>query len=458
MRSITTKLVILLMVTALASIALVAFSIQQVIRTQFDDYVLAQHRENFIEGVTEYYALNGESWQGLEATLPGARPPRNEDNRNVPPPRQEPESVPARFVLVDTNDRVVVGFDKYRRNDKVRTEDIEAGIPIEYDGEVIGTVLTTDSSLQRDSDDEAYLATTNRALLIAAAGTVVVVLVLGIISARFFTRPIRALTTAVQAMHAGELKQEVKLNSRDELGLLAESFNEMSDQVARAQQLRKQMTADIAHDLRSPLQVITGYLESMQDGVLQPTPERLDTIYQEALILQRLIEDLRLLSMADAGELNLNLQTVDLRDVVERFAERYQHHARQKNILLEVEIGERPTPVRIDVDRIWQVLTNLVGNALRYSPIGEKVELRVQRDSKQGMIVVEDHGRGIEAEKLPYIFERFYRADESRAADDGQSGLGLAISRSIVEAHRGNILVHSVLGKGTIFTIVVPVE
>ncbi|MCI0710892.1 MAG: ATP-binding protein [Chloroflexi bacterium] len=455
MRSITTKLVLLLMVTGLASIALVAFSIQQVIRTQFDDYVLAQHQDNFIEGVTAYYVLNGESWEGVEASLPGGRPPQN-NNSNQPPPHQDP--APARFVLVDNDGQVVVGFDRYRRNQKVRAEDIEAGTPIEYDGEIIGTVLATNRSLQRDSEEEAYLATTNRALLIAAVGTVVVVLFVGIISARFFTKPIRALTNAVQAMQSGDLKQEVKISSRDELGILAESFNQMSEQVARAQQLRKQMTADIAHDLRSPLQVITGYLESMQDGVLKATPERLDTIYREALLLQRLVEDLRLLSMADAGELDLNLQQVDLRDVVERFAERYQHQAQQKNIALAVEIDHQPTPVRIDVDRIWQVLTNLVGNALRYSPIGEKVELKVRRDASRGVIIVEDHGQGIEAEKLPYIFERFYRADESRAAEDGQSGLGLAISRSIVEAHRGNIHVESVLGKGTIFTIVVPVE
>jgi signal transduction histidine kinase len=260
------------------------------------------------------------------------------------------------------------------------------------------------------------------------------------------------MTEATVEIAHGKLGRQVKVRSKDELGELASSFNQMSLDLERATLARRQMTADIAHDLRSPLSVISGYAEALSDGKLLGTPEVYTILNQETKHLNTLVEDLRLLSLADAGELSLLLQLISPQVILDRVAARYAVSARQKDITLRVESDAGLPEIKVDVERMQQVFDNLVVNAFRYTPAGGDVVLSAQADDQGVRLQVRDNGSGIAAEDLPHIFDRFYRGDKSRV-ENGESGLGLAIAKSIVEAHGGTITVESTLGLGTTFTI-----
>jgi signal transduction histidine kinase len=279
----------------------------------------------------------------------------------------------------------------------------------------------------------------------AALGGTGIALLLGIWMARTLSRPVHELTAASRAMSRGELDQRVPVRSKDELGELADSFNQMSAGLARSNRLRKQMTADIAHELRNPLTVIGGYVESMRDGVLPATPERFDAIEAEVRHLQRLVDELRTLSLADAGELTIRPQPVAVADLLERQASAHQAGARQKGITLIVDLEPGLPALRVDPDRMAQVLGNLVGNALQHTPEGGRIVLFARREAGVVALGVRDNGEGISPEALPHIFDRFYREDAAR--QEGGSGLGLAIVKAIVELHGGQVRAVSA-GKG----------
>ena len=230
----------------------------------------------------------------------------------------------------------------------------------------------------------------------------------------------------------------------------------MSQDLVTSQQLRRQMTADIAHDLRSPLAVIAGYIESMRDEVLKPTPERFDTIYSEIEHLQHLISDLRTLSRADAGELPLNLVQLDPQELIDRTVTTFKHQAAQKNIEIEAVIESNVPEFKGDEERLAQVLGNLINNAIRHTPKNGAIRLNGRRDNNGIRLSVEDTGEGIPADALPHVFDRFYRVDQARQQNSGESGLGLAIAKSLIEAHGGTIEVFSQVGFGTRFDIVLP--
>jgi signal transduction histidine kinase len=324
------------------------------------------------------------------------------------------------------------------------------------DGQTVGTVIQTGAMPLRDPAEEAFLTRLGRGLIWGAAGAAVVALLLGWALSRNLTRPLRRLTEAIHAMAAGELEQRVEVTSRDEIGELAGAFNSMSAQLVQSNAARRQMTADIAHELRNPLMVMTGYIEAMRDGVLRPNPERFDMMYEEAQHLQRLVADLRTLSLADAGELSLNPQAVDPSALLERVAEAYTPSAQAAQIRLEVQRSAATPEVRVDVERMVQVLANLLTNALRHTPPGGSITLSAAAEPRGVALRVADTGEGIAPDVLPHIFDRFYRADKARSQDGAESGLGLAIVKSIVASQGGTVSVASELGKGSTFTIHLP--
>ena len=256
-------------------------------------------------------------------------------------------------------------------------------------------------------------------------------------------------------MAAGQLKQQVAVTSRDELGELAGAFNQMSADLDRLQRSRRRMTADIAHDLRNPLTVIGGYVESMREGVLDATPERLDAMQMEVKHLERLVDDLRTLSQAESGELSLNREAVSPVRLLERMRQSYQPLADKQAITLRLDAGPGLHEIDADPDRMAQVLGNLISNALRYTPEHGEIVLGAQEDSSSVALTVADNGQGIPPEALPHVFDRFYRANSARTRAD-KSGLGLAIARSIVEAHGGCITAESLPGVGTTMKITLP--
>ncbi|HQF70805.1 MAG TPA: ATP-binding protein, partial [Promineifilum sp.] len=278
---------------------------------------------------------------------------------------------------------------------------------------------------------------------------------LGAFLARTLARPIGELTAATQRIARGELGLQVPVRTHDELGKLASSFNSMSADLEKASRLRRQMTADIAHDLRTPLSVILGYSEALQDEKLPGTPEVYGAMYRQAQQLNRLIDDLRILSLADAGQLSLQRRAVLPGDLLDHTAIAYLPQAEERGVRLSVAADGVPT-IWVDPDRLVQVLGNLVGNALRHTPDGGLIALAAGKTGERVVLSVTDSGPGIPPEDLPHIFERFYRGDKARV-DDGASGLGLAIARSLIEAHGGQIAAENVATGGARFTIALPV-
>jgi signal transduction histidine kinase len=230
----------------------------------------------------------------------------------------------------------------------------------------------------------------------------------------------------------------------------------MSADLARLISSRRRMTADIAHDLRNPLTVIGGYIESMRAGVLQPTAERLDAVQTEVRHLERLVDDLRTLFQAEAGELRLNREPVPPILLLERMHRAYLPLAEKQSITLRLDAPPDLPPVNIDPDRMAQVLGNLITNSLRYTPAKGEIVLDAGRLGEAVILSVRDNGQGMPPDALPFVFDRFYRADASRSRAE-ESGLGLAIAKSIVEAHGGTISAESAPGLGTTMTITLPI-
>jgi signal transduction histidine kinase len=275
---------------------------------------------------------------------------------------------------------------------------------------------------------------------------------------RRISAPVKALTTAVRQMGQGDLSQRVHSKDKGELGVLAQSFNTMAENLERGEQLRRNMIADIAHELRTPLSNLKGYLEAMTDGVIKPGSDTISSLDEEANLLSRIVDDLQELSLAEAGELKLDRQTQDIGKLLKKVVAVRQTQEKAKGIAISTDLPKKLPQVKIDTHRINQVMLNLIDNAIAHTPKGGVITITASQLDKWLEISVEDTGQGIPADDLPYVFERFYRVDKSRARATGGVGLGLAIAKSLVEAHRGKIEVQSQEGKGSRFSFTLPID
>jgi signal transduction histidine kinase len=269
--------------------------------------------------------------------------------------------------------------------------------------------------------------------------------------------PLSDLISAADAVAGGNLSVRVEETGRGGLGRLVRAFNHMTAELELADRRRRNLTADVAHELRTPLHIIQGNLEGVVDGVYEPTRVHIEATLAETRQLARLIEDLRVLSLAEAGELPLTMETVDIVDLLSDIQTSFSGQAEVAGVALRVEALAEPLSVTGDAGRLDQVLSNLVANALRHTPSGGEIVLAARALPGTVEIVVRDTGQGIPSEELPYVFDRFWRSDASRDRSTGGSGLGLAIARQVVRAHQGMIEVTSALGQGTRFTVTLPV-
>jgi two-component system sensor histidine kinase BaeS len=370
------------------------------------------------------------------------------------------EQRPLPWMIVDENGLLVMR-DPDQPQRRVPERDLRDGTPIEVNGEVVGYLVRIPFQpfrAKNPSPEEIFLARVTTGIWLSFGVAAIVALLVGFLLARTITNPIKELTAATTAVAGGELGRQVDARSKDEIGELADSFNKMSTDLSAASQQRRQMTADIAHELRTPLSIILGYTESLRDGVLPPDTETFDILHDEAEHLSRLVQDLRTLSLADAGKLALHWQTLPPNELLQTVMAKYRHQAEQQGITLSVQSNKDLPEIEVDPGRMEQVLGNLVTNALRFTPVEGEVRLTaVQPEPDYINLIVQDNGEGIPANVLPKIFDRFYKADESRQAYEGESGLGLAIARSIVRMHNGTIKAESRVNEGTAFIITLPI-
>lgn len=278
---------------------------------------------------------------------------------------------------------------------------------------------------------------------------------------RGIAAPLADVMAAADAVAEGDLTVRLSENGkrRNQFAQLARSFNRMTEELQRSDQLRRNLTADVAHELRTPLHIIQGNLEGVLDGVYEPSAEHIEATLDETRMLARLVDDLHILSQAEAGQLSMHMEEVDVTELLTDVETSFSGQAAVKDIDLSVTFGGKPADLMVsgDIDRLDQVLSNLVINAFRHTPQGGEVSLQAQREDGDVQIIVADTGEGIAAKDLPYIFERFWRGDVSRTHVDGAgAGLGLAIAKQFIDAHQGTIEVSSIPNEGTRFTISIP--
>lgn len=466
MRSLAVKLSLAFVLVGLCGAALVAVIVGLRTQRAFDRFVLDRHQADVLAAFADYYHGN-ESWAGIDAALRPAQGLRPGGRRDF---------LHDLSYLADAEGRILFGRGPFAVGQTLSEAEREEAIPVRVEERTVGWLRFGPPGGRGEagpSPESLFLDRVRRGIAGAALGASALALILGIGLARTIARPLRDLTAASAALAAGDLGRQVPVRSKDELGALAQAFNRMSGDLARARDQRRRMTADIAHDLRTPLTVILGYTEALAEGKLQGSPEIHAQLHAEAQQLQRLVEDLRTLSLADAGELSLLPQAVAPAALLGRAEAAHRPLAAERGIGLALEIEPGLPAVRVDPERMAQVLGNLLGNALRHTPPGGRIVLAAGRavppQPGEGAAAaptaaaptvelrVSDSGEGIDPEDLPHIFERHYRGDRARGRDAGASGLGLAIARSLVQACGGSIGVSSRPGQGTTFTIGLPV-
>jgi signal transduction histidine kinase len=318
-----------------------------------------------------------------------------------------------------------------------------------------GKIVTTGPPPSRTNSN--FIDSVNHALTFAVLVAGFVAFILAIMLSGTILKPVRALTRAARHLEQGDLAQRVQIRRRDEIGDLAHAFDTMADSLQRSEQLRRQLLSNVAHELRTPLTNIRGYLEALLDLVLAPEPVVISSIYEEAMLLSRLVTDLQDLALAEAGQLRLQRVPIALEDVITRAINALLLQAESKRISFFANIASDLPLVEADAQRIGQILRNLLSNALKYTPEQGAVQVNAQAIQGAVRVSVRDNGIGIAAEHLPSIFKHFYRADTSRTRETGGNGLGLAIVEQLVHAHGGTITVESAIGQGTCFIFTIPI-
>lgn len=316
--------------------------------------------------------------------------------------------------------------------------------------------LLPDVLVDSFASQHAFVQFVNRAFVSALGVSLLVAVLLSWVTARRILRPVQTLTTAARQMGQGDLSVRVAVQGQDELAELGRSFNQMAADLAHQEELRRHLAADVAHELLTPLTAVRGHLEAVQDGLLEPTPEVINSLHDEVMLLDKLIADLQELSLAEAGQLHLDVQPVSLVDVVLGAVTAVTPQLVARHLTLTTDLPDDLPLIELDVRRMGQVFRNLLGNAIKYSDPGGQLTVTAWQSGNELLVSIHDTGTGIAPEHLPYVFDRFYRADPSRARDTGGSGLGLAIVKGVVEAHHGRVWADSVLGKGSTFTVSLP--
>ena len=379
-------------------------------------------------------------WQDLQAVLEGMERTSN-----------------ARYVIAELDGRVIADSTGDLIGEQINTALSKPFAAFLIEKRPVLAYIVPIENYDLTTIETQFNTSVNRSLLIAIALAGMVGLLLTYFLSRSILQPVDDLISAARAMEKGDLSQRVAVRTKGELGELAHAFNAMAEGLTRLEKLRQNMVTDVAHELRTPLSNVRGYLEALSDGVVEPTPEMIASIYEEAMLLNRLVDDLQELAMAEAGQLKLVCQPVDIQELIEKAIQSLISQAIEKEIQLLADLPDDLPLVEADAERLGQVLRNLLKNAIINTPAGGKITIQARALDSQVEVSVQDNGLGISAEHLPYVFERFYRVDQSRARSTGGAGLGLAIVKQLVEAQGGQVAIDSQINGGTRVTFTSPI-
>lgn len=308
-----------------------------------------------------------------------------------------------------------------------------------------------------------FLNSVHNSLWIAGGIAVAIAAIIALVFSRQITAPLRRLSLAASRVARGDLSYRVTPGSTDEVGNLANTFNSMVDSLEKNQDMRRKLMGDLAHEMGTPLAVIQSNLEGILDGVVEPSSSNISSLHQEAMLLSRLVKDLRTLSQVEAGKLNLSPAPGDIGALVSSIVTATEPEARRKNVALSMDIPPGLPRAMMDRDRVSQVVVNLLSNALRYTSEGDSIKVAVATKKGSGqsdqylLVSVSDTGQGISEEELPHIFDRYYQGAQPKEKRSGGSGIGLTVVKELVEAHRGKVWAESARGKGSTFFFTLPV-
>lgn len=477
--SLRSRLILAFLIVIVGTNMLIAVAANRVLNARFNALsattgtLLAQRIAPMAE---RYYATNG-SWEGMGTLFRDARS-GEQSEEEAPPPKIEddrpvihalPEVLKDRWdwrvaageerlILVDMDGEIIV--DTHPDEPKIQNlqKVLHKGIPLFVRGVRVGTLLPASATGALTTVQTQFLRQVNMMIVgVTVLGSLIAVIVASLLAQKTVA-PVQALAVASQKVAAGDYSQRVEASGADELVEMAESFNTMASELQSQRELRRRSMADLAHELRTPLSVLQIELESIEDGLSEPTDEVMLGLQTEVSHLKHLVEDLRTLSLMDAGELELEFHNIDLVELVNGVTQRFKGPAAEKDIRLRTTIEPSLVLVKADGHRLAQVLINLLSNAIRHTANGGEVTVSLDQDDVRANVTVRDNGEGIDSVHLPHIFERLYRADDARDRRSGGSGLGLSIARSLVEAHGGQIWVQSERNQGALFGFSLPLD
>ena len=438
--NLTRRISLILLVAVFFTGILIAILATESTRNAFDDYISESYHVMLGEWgqvFASYYVRNDYQWQGVE--------------------RLFVVELQSGVILSDLSGQILYHYDKSYIGEKIPLHLYRRGYPLYLDGKTIGILypaaLFNETLINLE---KSFLQTTIFAVGKGTIFTSLFITIIGLGLSITITSPLKDLIRATKRMAKGKFDEPLPVYSNDEIGDLARSFNTMAHELEKGIELRKQMTADISHELRTPLTVLANKLEMSLEQNRPLTTEDTVILYDEVIRLRGLVNELQDMSKLEAGHLAIEKTLIDFKQYFEEFFFLLEAEAESRQMTLEIKMEENLPACYADPKRLKQIVLNLVNNAFRYTPDGGLVHIKATYNEDYFILEVSDSGIGIAEEDLPYIFERFYRADRSRGRETGGSGLGLAITKALVEAHEGVITVESKLEKGSRFIVKLP--
>ncbi|NLB72476.1 MAG: HAMP domain-containing protein [Firmicutes bacterium] len=428
-------------------------------RSLFDWYVRSNTEARATQWqrlLAAYYTEQG-SWDGVSVLIRAAQFVRGR-GMSRQALRQPAMAGPERILLADRTGRIIADSNGTQIGLPLSDITTPSRLPITANGEVVGTVaIVTEFQKGLMTLETAFVQRMTTASIIGGAIVALIGIGLAFIFSRHLSQPLSELAVAARQMASGDFDVKIQVPTGDEMEEVAHAFNFMKDSLKANEEARHKLVADVAHELRTPLSVLRGNLESMQEGIVEPTQETIVSLHDEVLRLSRIVQDLLNLGQMESGGFPLSLQLTNIEEVIARVTSVFAAETDARGISLDTNMQSELPHTQADPDRIAQVLVNLLANAVHHTPDCGRISVSASRTDDNIVVSVTDSGPGIAEEDLTHVFDRFYRTDSARDRAAGGTGLGLSIAKGIITAHKGTIRVESKPGAGTTFTFILPV-